>query len=130
MPVVNNSILDGGWPGDGINNIDADPRFVDPANGDFRLLPDSPAVDAGGATTSSIDLDGRLRTLGAGPDMGAFERCPTDITLDDEINFADLDRLLDAWTTDEPIADLDASGTVDMGDLNLLLATWNSGCTP
>nr|HQH72925.1 right-handed parallel beta-helix repeat-containing protein [bacterium] len=36
---------DSGYPGEG--NIDADPRFVDPANNDYRLLPDSPAIDAG-----------------------------------------------------------------------------------
>ena len=32
------------------SNISADPRWVDPASNDFRLQPDSPAIDAGAIT--------------------------------------------------------------------------------
>ena len=70
-------------------NIDTDPLFADPENGDFRLLPGSPSIDAGGmylqasialqdgaATVSwdpGKDLDGDARISGSGPDMGAYE---------------------------------------------------------
>lgn len=64
-----------------------DPRFADPDNGDFHLLPESPAIDAG---TSAVpgwvedDAEGRMRSdspgvpnAGTGPvgfaDRGALE---------------------------------------------------------
>ena len=39
------SNIQGGWEGEG--NIDADPLFVDPENGDLHLQPPSPCIDAG-----------------------------------------------------------------------------------
>jgi uncharacterized repeat protein (TIGR01451 family) len=44
-PVVTYSDIEGGYPGEG--NIDADPRFADPDNGDLHLKPGSPCIDAG-----------------------------------------------------------------------------------
>ena len=53
------SIVQGGYEGGG--NRDADPRFVDPAHGDFRVRGDSPAIDAGSnyaVQPDAADLDG------------------------------------------------------------------------
>jgi hypothetical protein len=66
-------------------NISADPRFVDPANGDFSLQSDSPCIDRGITALSyangtaevidqsTVDLAGNLRIQGEGVDIGAFE---------------------------------------------------------
>ena len=64
------SDIQGGWGGEG--NIDADPLFVDPENGDYHLQADSPCIDAGtpdGAPPD--DLEGNPRD--EAPDMGAYE---------------------------------------------------------
>lgn len=39
----------GGGTGDGTNNVFADPQFVDSVNGDLRLRPTSPCINAGSA---------------------------------------------------------------------------------
>lgn len=62
-------------------NISADPRFVDPAGGDYHLQPGSPAVDAGDASAADLpatDIDGEPRVLEGGSgqavvDIGADE---------------------------------------------------------
>ncbi len=45
------SLVAGGYAG--VGNIDLDPRFVDPAAADFRLLPGSPAIGTG---KDSVDM--------------------------------------------------------------------------
>jgi hypothetical protein len=87
-PTVTNSLVKGGWPGTG--NIDTDPMFVDPDNGDYRLQAGSHCIDAGLNVCTEQDLDGNERfaddpetpdcqqepgTCGERPivDMGAYE---------------------------------------------------------
>jgi hypothetical protein len=53
----------------------ADPRFVDPTNGDFELAPGSPALGAGVALTEAPQ-DHAGRCYGSPPAVGAFERVP------------------------------------------------------
>jgi hypothetical protein len=73
-------LIEGGW--EGLGNLDADPLFIDPENGDFRLQYGSPCIDSATITETMIDLDGNARPvdipgLGVdGPgafDMGAYE---------------------------------------------------------
>jgi parallel beta-helix repeat protein/putative cofactor-binding repeat protein/predicted outer membrane repeat protein len=45
-------------------NIDADPLFVDPGNGDYHLTENSPCIDAGDPT-SPLDPDGTIADMGA-----------------------------------------------------------------
>ncbi len=55
-------------------NIDANPLFVDPANGHYHLQADSPCIDTGTDTGApSTDIEGTPRPKGSGYDMGAYE---------------------------------------------------------
>lgn len=60
------------------HNIAGDPLFADGAGGDLHELAGSPTVDAGVLTGQSgaADPDGNSRTLGAAPDIGAYELVP------------------------------------------------------
>lgn|GEM_PF-2154293 len=49
----------------GTDNITADPRFTDPAAGDYTLQPDSPLRDAGHPDAPYIDADGNATDIGA-----------------------------------------------------------------
>jgi hypothetical protein len=108
------------FTGPGVNIINADPKFVDPENGDFRLKADSPAIDAGKAVPEvKADLLGVQRgqkakavPLGDGSnvDIGAYEFIPKPVAVwlpdggPDTINPGD--DLAVAWETD-----LETAGT-------------------
>jgi hypothetical protein len=85
LVTVSNSIVQGGYPGEG--NLDQDPLFVDQpaiefgAQANLHLTPCSPAIDAGddAASISINDLGGSNRRENLLPnetiiDMGAYER--------------------------------------------------------
>ncbi|RLA82277.1 MAG: hypothetical protein DRG31_07575, partial [Deltaproteobacteria bacterium] len=58
------------------DNIQKDPQFVDPENGDFHLKPSSPCIDNGTADAPGLpdtDFEGDPRIVGAAPDIGADE---------------------------------------------------------
>jgi len=57
----------------GTVNLWDDPAFVDPDNGDYHISPRSVAIDAGVDAGVTIDVDGDLRPVGAGYDIGADE---------------------------------------------------------
>lgn len=55
-------------------NLTSDPLFVDPDASNFRLRSGTPARGQGLAGYApSLDFDGRPRSLGGAPDIGAFE---------------------------------------------------------
>ena len=59
-------------------NIDADPLFIDPDNGDYHFLSSSPCIDAGTPDTTGLnlppfDLDGNPRIYNGIIDMGCYE---------------------------------------------------------
>lgn len=71
FPFVRYSDVEGGFSGQG--NIDADPRFLDPALSDYHLYPCSPCVDAGTDVGVFVDIDGDSRPLLGGYDIGFDE---------------------------------------------------------
>lgn len=69
------------WGGDstvdgGTINIVGLPHFVNPATGDYHLLPGSDAIDAGVFSGLAGDIDREARPVGAGYDLGADEYVP------------------------------------------------------
>ncbi|MCI5142588.1 MAG: DUF5123 domain-containing protein, partial [Candidatus Electrothrix sp. ATG1] len=82
------------------DNLDIDPLFVDPTNGNYRLSADSPLIDAGLNSAPSlpeIDLDGQSRIMDgdnngtAHVDIGAYEYTPL------PVGDTDADGIADTW---------------------------------
>jgi hypothetical protein len=67
----NGRAIGGGTPGP--DDVTGNPRYVDRAGGDFRLLPGSPVVNAG--VDLGLDVNGpdSGNFNGIAPDLGAFE---------------------------------------------------------
>ena len=99
-PLITYSDIEGGWEGEG--NIDTDPLFTGPDNGDYTLQLNSPCIDAGTAYLELdsigvilVDLD-ESEYFGSAPDMGAyefiFEECANngDVNNDYQINVIDI----------------------------------------
>jgi hypothetical protein len=62
----------------GDSNIDVNPLFVNPREGDYHLSAGSPCIDAGDNSAVPVslltDLDGKDRIVNGRVDMGAYER--------------------------------------------------------
>ncbi len=127
-----------GWTGEyGDNsNFDGDPRFVDRLGPDgnqdtgdenFRLLLDSPAIDAGDpdfvAAPGEGDLDGHARVLCGRVDIGAYEFGIGDFDCDGTIDPTDFAAWPDCMTGPSggsllgcEAFDFNADGRVDLAD--------------
>ena len=68
-PSITYCDVKGGWPGTG--NMDADPIFV--GGGNYHLTVYSPCIDSGTDAGVYKDIDGDIRPLGPGIDIGADE---------------------------------------------------------
>ncbi len=148
---VIHSNIEGGWDMPlSYGNIDADPLFVDPDNGDYHLQAGSPCIDAGhnfGPQGEQADFEGNPRfaddpvTTDSGCgfppliDMGTFEYQGIagnvnygDLSGDGEVGVADLLEMLGSWglAIDEmcELADLDFDNVVGIEDLLVVLARW------
>ena len=139
MTTVSYTDIHGGWPG--IGNIDVEPLFVDPDNGDFRLSSGSPCIDAGNnwgvpIDENDYDEDGILCELfpvdlDGNPRFNADEAdfdpgCGVPVVVDMgayEYQFDPVDQVT--------FADLNGDGAVGVKDLLGLLGSWGpcaKGC--
>ena len=103
-------------------NINADPKFVDPESGDFRLLPGSPCIDAGTDYAPRSDINGVNRPLGDGIDMGAYEFIDFDINGDGVTDASDIQLVINAalgFIIAPFDADINGDGAIDAVDIQL-----------
>lgn len=114
---VNYCNIEGGYSGNGSNNIDLPPLFENPTQGNYRLTANSPCVDAGDSSviTELIgwDLDRNYRIAGISVDMGAYEfgaSAYIGICGDPEHPY--------------PTGDLNYDCRVNLADFSLLAANW------
>jgi len=126
-------------------NLVADPRFLAPSLGNYRLRPDSPAIDAGvnsatgrgnnwylqtiDITAPDTDLDGHSRPVGAAVDMGAYEfdtetyHDPFDVNQDGMINALDVQLVIN-WALSLPAngdCDINDDGVVNAVDIQYII---------
>ena len=77
------------------NIIETNPMFVDAANHDFHLAPDSPCIDAGDPNTpqyvlDGLDLDGNPREVDQRIDIGPYEFSIASVLKNASVPFAKL----------------------------------------
>ena len=127
-----------GWTGSlgGIGNIDADPCFVDPCDGDYHLRWNSGCVDAGdpcyAGDPCEVDIDGEPRVMGGRVDIGADEvgAKQGDFTRDGRIDGDDMRRFMEAWLSQQGderwyvLCDLYPDGIINVKDFASLVRDW------
>jgi parallel beta-helix repeat protein len=109
------------------------PLFVDASDGDFHLLPGSPAIDTGtDEGAPDVDFEGTARPQGASTDMGAYESMDldgdglsdeeeADLGTDPNVPDSDGDGYWDGFEVDKgtnPLEETDTPATNIEGDVN------------
>lgn len=144
---VNCAVDAGGSPNETCVSDTTAALLADAPNGDYHAAPGAPSVDAGAGLENppSVDLDGNVRVLGKGIDMGCYEYeagslavtfdadfheaiCPTEITFTAVVDGAgegasltyawdfDGDGVADATTSEPTLKRLfEAGGMVSVG---------------
>ncbi|MEE2828369.1 MAG: lamin tail domain-containing protein, partial [Myxococcota bacterium] len=116
------------------SDLGLDPRFRSPGERDWRLLPDSPAIDAADLQYSlAHDRDGESRLLGAGSDLGMdeFRSSSLSIAITEVMaqplveNTGEFIELLNLGTTGVELSGL----LVSDGDETEPLLAWNGSPT-
>ena len=130
----------------GSGNVNADPGFVDPNGGNYRLQLQSPCIDAGSnalvapdfsdldhdgeiAEPVLFDLAGNMRVARFTVDMGAYEVPFGDMDCDGVVSFADINPFVAAlggragYEAQNPncvwgYADTSGDGVVSFADIN------------
>jgi predicted outer membrane repeat protein len=134
--VVLYSDIQGGYSG--VGNINADPFFVDPANGNFQLTANSPCIDAGNddkIVAGLPDLNGCPRIQGKSADMGAYEfgDCTPpppppppfgDLNFDGEVDHDDIEVLLNVIGSCN--GDNTFNGVINVDDLLNVINGWGA----
>ncbi|NLF32925.1 MAG: hypothetical protein GX591_18820 [Planctomycetes bacterium] len=106
--------------------------WVDPGAGDYCLLPDSPARDAGVDVGLTTDFDGTPVPQGGAPDIGAFEyvvATPGDADGDGDVDLDDFVILKQTFGADpltDDRADFDSDGDVDLDDFVILKSNFGN----
>lgn len=140
------SDVQGGYAG--VGNIDADPLFLAPGAGDYRLAAGSPCIDAGHSQTllpsgiggimkilcDEADLDGDGDTMELIPvDLDGLLRCFDDPATPDTGCAAGPIIDMGACEYDAPAsgprvvqADVDGDGEIGVQDLLIMLAEWGA----
>jgi len=90
-------------PPGGVGNITNEPIFVDGLNGNLRLQPNSPCINAGNNAyvSGNTDLDGNPRIVCGKVDMGAYE-FTREFEFPDLFIFQQMDRFDSIRPTDQP----------------------------
>ncbi len=100
----------------GTDFVEADPLFVDTAAKNFRLLVNSPAIDAGSPTDApTVDFDNKPRPNGSGFDIGAFEY-DYFVGFDDEIN---INNILNIKISPNPFSDFCVIKSDNFSDIEI-----------
>jgi len=146
------NVCDYGYLYWGLGNIDADPCFADPCNGDYHLKSQagrwdadkgqwtkddvtSPCIDAGHPYS---DWTAELWPNGKRINMGAYGGTPeasmslsnagniADLNTDETVNFSDFAAFTDNWHSKQVLLpeDLDRNGVVDFNDLTIFADNW------
>jgi hypothetical protein len=127
---VSNNLIDGFLNGYqeiyGENYLEGDPKFVNSTEGDFHLMSDSSAIDAGISTKAPLcDHENNLRPQGKTFDIGAYEYVSIlssyDLNDDGEVNTLDLRVLLENWSQEYLPADFNEDGIINLVDFAILI---------